>query len=479
MTQVLHHPVVAPTSDDPGFAPARILKIELSQPLPQIEAFDYRRNQFYSRALAYIYLHSQPLGAVEFEFGEQGVTAYQCARQIWRALSVQINEHLREDGLSPMTTLDPGGLVASIQPGCEAARERFLQSAPFVSVIVPTHNRPDDLRFCLPTLLNLRYPHYEIIIVDNAPETTKTADLIQQEYSTHPRVQYVREDRPGPSWARNAGIQAARGAILAFTDDDVEVDQNWLLELVRGFDGASNVGCVTGQVQPLELETPAQYWCEENAGLYWFQAHNDPAKRFTGRIFRRSRRHVHLYRVGLFGCGANMAFRAEVLQRIDGFDPALGGSGPARCGQDIGAFFQTLMLGYTVVYEPNSLVYHLHRRSYKALRKQFYNYGVGMTAYLTKNVYEHPQLLVDLLTRVPYDLFVVKPGLINKKTARYPKDLQRVNRQGMLYGPLAYLQSRQEARLNGRSYPTWWKRFPAFSKRKSSHDTVGVAVGEN
>jgi glycosyltransferase involved in cell wall biosynthesis len=448
-----------PQSDGREFAPARIVKIELSQPIPGIAAFDIQREQLYKRAIAYVYMHTQPLGAVEFTFNEQGISEQVCAERIWQSLAVQINEHLRDDGLPYVASLALEGIPASQQPGCEIERERFLEHAPFVSIVVPTHDRPDDLRFCLPTLLAQRYPNYEIIIVDNTPSTSETRDLILQEYGGYEHVYYVCEDRPGASWARNAGIEAARGEILAFTDDDVEADPNWLLELVKGFGSAENVGCVTGQVQPIELETPAQYWCEENAGLRWFQEANVPAKRFVRHVFQRSRRHVHLYRVGLFGCGANMAFRADVLRQIHYFDPALGGSGPSHCGQDIAAFFQTLIQGYTVVYEPASLVYHLHRRSYSALRKQFYNYGIGMTAYLSKNVYEHPQLLIDLLTRVPYDLFVARPDVINRKTSHYPTDLKCVNWKGMLYGPLAYIQSRREAQRNGWSYPTWREHF--------------------
>ncbi len=473
------------TSTAPESVPARIVKIELSEPLPRIDAFDtplfLKTRRLYQRAIAYIYLHTQPIGAVEFEFPDQeGVSEQHCAELIWQYLSIQINEHLFSDGLPQITALGIEGIFSLTKPACVVKQEGFLQTAPFVSVIVPTHDRPDDLRACLPHLLSLHYPCYEIIVVDNAPSTTETADLLQEYTSYGERIRYVREDRPGTSWARNAGIALARGEVIAFTDDDVEVDQNWLLALVMAFGRSDTIGCVTGQVQPLELETPAQYWCEENAGLYWFQAENDPQKRFVRRSFHRSERHIHLYRVGLFGCGANMAFRAEVLRRIDDFDPSLGGRGPSRCGQDIAAFFSTLMAGYTVLYEPSALIYHLHRRSYEALRKQFYNYGVGMTAYLTKNVFEHPRLLFDLLTKVPYELFIKRPDIINIPTSGYPKDLKQVNWQGMLYGPLAYIQSRQEARRDGRIYPTWRERLLlTFSKGKRSHAPFLVAMDEN
>jgi glycosyltransferase involved in cell wall biosynthesis len=119
----------------------------------------------------------------------------------------------------------------------------------------------------LRALLALDYPRYEIIVVDNAPSTSATADFIRQTYRDVPQVRYVREDRPGLSWARNCGLMAARGEIVAFTDDDVVLDPYWLIELVKAFHVADDVMCVTGLVLPLELETPAQFLLEEFGGL--------------------------------------------------------------------------------------------------------------------------------------------------------------------------------------------------------------------
>ena len=450
------------------YAPARIVKIEIGGPVPDIAAYDTERQQWYQRAIAIVYLHTQPLGAVECMLPACGLDAERCARRIWERLHHQINEHLRNDGLPPIDALSAAGITTLGIPLCEQKREAFLASAPFVSVIVPTHDRPDDLRRCLPSLLDLRYPHYEVIIVDNAPTLAATADVVRAAQEQDGCVRYVREDRAGPSWARNAGIAVASGEILAFTDDDVEVDPNWLLELVRGFDAPNNVGCVTGMLQPLELETPAQYWIEENAGLFWFQAHNQPEKRFIRRIFTKAQRHVHLYRIGLFGCGASMAFRKEALMRVSGFDPAMGGTGPSRCGQDVAAFFAVLMQGYTIVYEPASVIYHRHRRSYAALSRQIYTYGIGMTAYLTKNVYEHPELLLDLCTRVPFDLLLKRSSEITVRPEDYPRELKRLALKGMLYGPLAYVQSRRAARRLGMHYPSLRERLNVVGTREAN-----------
>lgn len=430
-------------------APARIMEIDIGEPLPAIAAFDAERGKRYQRVLCLARLHTQPLGVVEFTLSSDEIDPESCAGHIWDVLSGQINEHLRRDNLPPVTKLEAGGLPATGTPLCIEERERFLATAPFASVIVPTHDRPDFVQTCLHALVDQHYPHYEVIIVDNAPSSNVTADFMREHYGDIPWVRYVREDRPGVSWARNRGIMAARGEILAFTDDDVVVDQYWLAELVRGFSRAENVACVTGQILPLELETPAQFWYERYGGSYWFMWSSRSSWWSTRHVFdlkeHRMKEPLYPYRAGQFGCGASMACTAAFVRGIGGFDPALGGHGPSRCAQDIAVLFQVVVRGYTLVYEPTSVVYHLNRREYAALRRQIYNYGIGMTAFLTRSLLNRPRLLFDFLPRAGVEFFHLltsRGAGRDEPAATYPKELRVLKLKGMLYGPLAYVQSR-------------------------------------
>lgn len=427
-----------------GFAPARILEIEVGQPLPGVSAFDEKTGRHYQHALCLVRLHTQPLGLVELELEGSAVSADECAERIWRALSEKINEHLRQDGLPAVTGLTTMGLSNPSTPACLEERERFVAQAPFVSVIVPTRDRPERIRHCLRLLMALHYPQYEIIVVDNAPSTSATADFIQQAYCDVSQVRYVREDRPGSSWARNRGMLAARGEILAFADDDIVMDAYWLVELVKAFSFADNVACVTGLLLPLELETPAQFWIEEFGGF---------GKGFRRRIFDMKENHpnfpLHPYTAGQFGSGANMAFTAAFLHSVGGFDPTLGPGTPAQGGEDLSLFFQAVIRGYKLVYEPASLGYHPHYREYAGLRKQIYNYGVGLVAYLMKVLLDNPRLLFDFITKVPYGLYFAlsaRSSKNRKKSSHYPKELTRLERIGMLYGLFAYSWSRWAAR---------------------------------
>jgi GT2 family glycosyltransferase len=430
------------------YVPICMLEVEIGQPLPTLSAVDEKKERIYKRARCLVRLHSQPLGIVELRFSTDKLSPGEYTAQIWRNLHTQINYHLVQDGLPQIKTLTEKGIPAPSAPLCTKEREELLANAPFVSVIVPTHDRPQQLMACLISLLALHYPKYEIIVVDNAPDTNATVKLIEGLSNTLHAVRYVREDRQGPSWARNCGIMLARGEILAFTDDDVVVDSYWLAEMVKSFRLDGDVVCATGLVLPMELDTPAQILFEEVGGYN---------KGFERRTFSfeedQSELPLHPYIAERFGTGASMALTAAFIRSLGGFDPALGRVGPVRCSQDIAVFFQVIAQGYKLVYEPASLIYHQHRRDYLGLCKQTYNHSVGYTAYLTKSLTENPRLIFDFVKKIPYALFCTLRARATADAPPLPryvqvihKELLMLRRKGLLYGPIAYLRSRWEVR---------------------------------
>jgi glycosyltransferase involved in cell wall biosynthesis len=426
--------------DSPDFVPARLVEVELGGPLAAVAAVAAGGRR-YARALALVRLHTRPLGVVELPLPPGGLAAAECARLVWAALGDAIAAHLRADGLPVPAALPVAGLPAAA-PACLAARAALRAAAPFVSVVVATRDRPASLAACLEALLALDYPAYEIIVVDNAPSDEATAECVRRAQGGRAAVRYVREARPGPSWARNRGLAEARGALVAFTDDDVAVDAHWLSALAEGFAAAAGVACVTGLVLPAELETPAQQLIEQCGGF---------GKGFARRVHEPTRGRggdrLHPYIASAFGSGNNMAFRTDVLRALGGFDPALGPTTPALGGEELAAFFGVLRAGYRLVYEPAAFMRHRHRRDYAGLRRQLRGWGVGFTAYLTKSLLDHPRLLPDFAARVPYGLYSALSARAPRnarKPAGLPRDLTRAERLGWLYGPLAYLRSRRE-----------------------------------
>ena len=421
----------------------RVTEIELGQPLFPLSTFHEKTGNHYQKLRCLVRLHDQPLGFVDFLTSEKEIQTSEVARHIWHMLGTEINQHLEQDGLAGITALAEYGLPPSVFAQCMEECSKFLVEAPFVSIIVATHDRLESLQACIASLLSVNYPHYEILIVDNASSTTATANFVRQNYANIQQVRYLREERPGASWARNRGIEAARGEFIAFVDDDVVVDRQWLVELVKAFSSIEHVGCVTSLVLPMELETSAQEWFEEYGGFN---------KGFKRQIFDMKLYHpktpLHPYTVGRFGTGAGVAFRASFLREVGGFDPALGPGSIAQGGEDLALFFQVMQRGYRLVYEPTSLLYHLHRRDYADLRKQIYCYGVGLTAYLTQVLIHNPQLLLDFLFRIPYGVFFAfnaHSTRNSKKSKGYPRELTMLERKGMLYGPIAYLRGRSIA----------------------------------
>ncbi len=101
---------------------------------------------------------------------------------------------------------------------------------------------------------------YEIIVVDNAPDNDSTANVANQ----YPFVKYVREPRAGLDIARNTGAIEAKGEIVAYTDDDVELHPRWVFEIGQSFSNPL-VQAMTGLVIAAELETESQQVFEK----YW------------------------------------------------------------------------------------------------------------------------------------------------------------------------------------------------------------------
>jgi GT2 family glycosyltransferase len=238
------------------------------------------------------------------------------------------------------------------------------------SVIICTRDRPDDLRTCLQSLTRLEELPTEVIIVDNAPKTDSTRRVVDDAAGGSLPLRYVLEEQPGLSTARNAGITAAGGDIIAFTDDDVQVHPAWLSRLCAGFT-SEDVMAVTGLILPSELETTAQQMFQWNHGGYSWSFR--PLE-FDGEFFERTRwRGTPVWHIG---AGASMAFRSDVFTRLGGFDERLG-AGASGCSEDSELWYRILAGGGVCRYEPSSVVFHTHRRSMDGLERQLHDYMQG------------------------------------------------------------------------------------------------------
>ncbi|WP_416973426.1 glycosyltransferase [Streptomyces sp. 4F14] len=336
------------------------------------------------------------------------------------------------------------------------------QPPPYTTVVIATRERTGKLVHALDSMLAQDHPRFEIVVVDNAPVTGATRDLVREKYAE--RVRYVCEPVPGLAIAHNRGVAAARGEVVAFTDDDVVADPRWLTELTSPFTADPGLGCTTGLILPARLSTPAQVLLESHGGF---------SKGFVPRTYDPAEppadEPLFPFTAGRFGSGAGMAFRTRVLREVRGFDPATGAGTPARGGDDLYGFVRVLAHGYRLHYTPYALVWHHHRETWRDLETQAYGYGAGLGAYLTAVLVNSPGLIPGFLARLPKGVLYARtltasreadearpapagPGAHGERDHPWPRRLSRLQRRGMLYGPVGYLRARwalRAARVRG------------------------------
>jgi len=399
--------------------PIRVAVIDIAQPIVDL---DCRRRQEPPYAAAWVLAcrDGRPLGSVELPLEGTNISARRLERELRASL----------------------GDVWDRQPPADAPP---LARA---SVVVPSAmSRPEQLRRCVRSLTQLDHPDFEVIVVDNRPAGAPPVEL--------PGVRVVCERRPGISAARNRGLEEATGEIIAFTDDDVQVDKRWLRALGERFARSPELSAVTGLVVPAELETPAQIFFEQSgSGLdrgYRALAF-ERVGRFTVKrtdLEAGSERVHSLYETGELGLGSNMAFRASALRAAGGFDEALGTGTPTRGGEDLAILVELLRAGHRLAYEPGAIVHHTHRATMDDLERQIHGYGLGFTAMLTAIALRDPRHFAGLASVVPAWLRSLRDPASAKRanrTEQYPSDLSHTELRGMLAGPVAYLRARRMQR---------------------------------
>jgi GT2 family glycosyltransferase len=332
-----------------------------------------------------------------------------------------------------------------------------------VSVVVTTCAVSSRLAELLVALCAQTLAPVEILVVDNRPATSSTPALVER--LRLPLVRYVAEERSGLSRARNAGLAAARGDVVAFADDDVSVTSDWLAALTAPFADKS-VACVTGLIVPVKVETDAERWFEEFGGY----SKGTTSRRFT--LETAQQEGLYPYRAGRFGSGANAAFRRDVLVSLGGFDVALGAGTPARGGEDLDIFLTVLRAGHTLLYQPAARVAHPSHPEYAQLRHQLFGYGVGLSAALTKRFItwrEDRQAMLRTAGPAFRHLVSAKSPKNMARTADFPKALVATELVGVAVGPLAYLYTRFAQRSGwhsqtpGRRHSTGATRFSGES----------------
>lgn len=310
---------------------------------------------------------SVPLGETYLHFKDP-ITPGQFWEECIRAISPALQNHNSgRENLSLISSMAPD--LGSIREVCGQVlfNQHVQEAIPCdVSVVICTRDRAAWLKTCLE---NLQYQYCapaEIIVVDNASKTSETRDVAEAF-----NVRYIREDRPGLDVARNTGARAARGAIVAYTDDDTKPDKYWIYRVSETFRNPA-IAAMTGLVIAASLETEAEVIFEK----FW------PFNRgYVGKIYDIDFFNAFLNEgppVWEIGAGANMAFRKYIFDEVGYFDERLD-VGAAGCSGDSELWYRILACGFNINYNPLAVVKHSHRTSIPGLRKQLYSYMRGFT----------------------------------------------------------------------------------------------------
>ncbi len=208
-----------------------------------------------------------------------------------------------------------------------------------------SYNGERTLKTCLDSLERLNYPDYEVILVDDG-----STDSTRQIALAHPNFRYFRHEKNlGLSVARNTGIAAAAGDIIAFTDADCRADEDWLYYLVGSLLESDFAGMGGPNLLPPEDSLVAAAVMASPGG---------PA-----HVMLTDRQAEHIP-------GCNMAFHKQALEQIGGFDPIF-----HQAGDDVDLCWRLQQAGLKIGFSPSAFVWHYRRPAIGAYLKQQRGYG--------------------------------------------------------------------------------------------------------
>ncbi|BBM69333.1 glycosyltransferase family 2 protein [Rhodothermus marinus] len=216
----------------------------------------------------------------------------------------------------------------------------------FASVIIPTYNRDHLLIDTIQYVLRNNYKAFEVVVVDQTRGHPERIMNHLQRLRCDSRFKYIKISLANASLARNVGLRYAKGDVIIYIDDDVELAEDFIAAHVRRYEDPQ-VGAVAGRV--VELGTPLVHEPDERL--------RDRPR--PGRLRPDGTGETHFNQVGYrgeveWGQGCNMSFRRAALEQIGGFDERY-----AVIREDVDVFYRIRKKGWKAVFEPDAKVTHL------------------------------------------------------------------------------------------------------------------------
>jgi O-antigen biosynthesis protein len=219
-----------------------------------------------------------------------------------------------------------------------------IENPPRISVVICAYNAERTMDACLASLRTLRYPDYEVIVVNDG-STDRTLEITQR----YPEVRIFTQENKGLSVARNVGIEQATGTIVAFTDSDCVVDPDWLTYLAYKFVHNGFVAVGGPNLPPPEDARIPACVAASPGGPTHVLIEDEVAEHIPG---------------------CNMAFLKTALDEISGFDPIY-----RAAGDDVDLCWRLQNQGHHIGFSPAAMVWHFRRNTIQAYLKQQMGYG--------------------------------------------------------------------------------------------------------
>jgi glycosyltransferase involved in cell wall biosynthesis len=273
----------------------------------------------------------------------------------------------------------------------------------------------------------------EVLIVDNNSKDNTKQIVEKMHDDGYTRFRYIFERRQGLSFARNAGLDAAKGEIILFTDDDVIVDANWLSEIVNAF-LECDADCAGGKILPV--------WPGDRP--LWLSARNEYALAlldYGEDILELKNEDPPLF-------GANIAFSRRILQIVGSFNTSLGRMGSKLyCSEDTEIYSRILQSNAKIIYQPRAIVHHVisvNRLQKKYFRKWHFEGGIGqgisLGRYDKRNILGIPFYIIREFLTYGLKYLLALPTL--KNDAIFFQEMKVLYYFGIMY-------SRVKLHLNG------------------------------
>ena len=244
-----------------------------------------------------------------------------------------------------------------------------MPDAPTFTIVVPTHERPAQLRNCLQAIARLNYPRdrIDVVVVDDGSRQAPAGEV--EEARRALRIDLVTQANAGPGVARNTGAARASGKYVAFLGDDCEPAADWLHALAARLSRAPDC-LVGGRIVNALARNPYSSASDQLISYLYRHYNGDP---------ERAR----------FLTPNNMAMRRSALEEVGGFEPEMGATGEDRELCD-----RWLHRGHRIVHAPEAIVYHSHPLTMGSFWQQQVDYGRGTYRYRARQRQPRPGTLM-------------------------------------------------------------------------------------